>query len=141
MNWVSRKKIQMNSFQILHFWLRFEYKFCLFSVSVVVPRQIYPSVQPRTEVISIERKLQQVDLDQIRLQPSQPLPERDDDWFVLFDAIREETVILPPGIWLIYICTPSEFMLKHCILRQLLHFCSFSVNDLFGGYTSVTQLL
>lgn len=90
----------------------------MFAVSLAVPSQIYPSVQPRIEVISIERKLQQVDPDQIRLQPSQPLPERDDDWFVLFDAVREEAVILPSGIQLIYVCTPSEFTLKHYILGQ-----------------------
>ncbi|XP_035528044.1 uncharacterized protein LOC118335725 [Morone saxatilis] len=66
-------------------------------VSLALPRQMYESVQPQIEVISIERKLQQADLDQIRLQPSQPLPERDDDWFVLFDAIREEAVI-PPSV-------------------------------------------
>ncbi|XP_078109293.1 uncharacterized protein LOC144519766 isoform X4 [Sander vitreus] len=65
-------------------------------VSLAVPSQIHPSVQPqRIEVISIEQKLQHVDLKPIRLQPSQPLSERDDDWFVLFDAICEEAVILP----------------------------------------------
>nr|XP_033496144.1 uncharacterized protein LOC117265653 isoform X2 [Epinephelus lanceolatus] len=64
-------------------------------VPPAIPSQIYPSVQPRVEVISIEQKPQQVDLDQIRLQPSQPLPERDDDWFVWFDAVREEAVIAP----------------------------------------------
>ncbi|XP_034731209.1 uncharacterized protein LOC117946871 isoform X15 [Etheostoma cragini] len=66
-------------------------------VFLAVPSQIYPSVQPqRIEVISIEQKLQHVDLKPIRLQPSQPLSERDDDWFVLFDAICEEVVLLPP---------------------------------------------
>ncbi|XP_056237233.1 titin-like isoform X5 [Seriola aureovittata] len=64
-------------------------------VSLTVPSQIYPSVERQTEVKSIERKSQQIALDQIRPQPSHPLPERDDDWFVLFDAIREEAVILP----------------------------------------------
>ncbi|XP_032374153.1 uncharacterized protein LOC116690995 isoform X6 [Etheostoma spectabile] len=64
-------------------------------VSLAVPSQIYPSVQPqRIEVISIEQNLQH-DLKPIRLQPSQPLSEREDDWFVLFDAICEEAVILP----------------------------------------------
>ncbi|XP_071325089.1 uncharacterized protein [Trachinotus anak] len=64
-------------------------------VSLAVPSQIYPSVKPEIEVKSIERKWQQIDFDQISPQPSRPLPERDDDWFVLFDAIREEAVILP----------------------------------------------
>nr|XP_046256671.1 uncharacterized protein LOC124065372 isoform X14 [Scatophagus argus] len=62
-------------------------------VSLAEPSQMYPSVQPGSEVISIEQKLQQVDLDQ---KPSQPLPQRDDDWFVLFDAIREKPVVVPP---------------------------------------------
>ncbi|XP_039973220.1 uncharacterized protein LOC120783904 isoform X3 [Xiphias gladius] len=64
-------------------------------VSLAVPSQIYPSVEHQIEVKSKEQKFQQVDRDQIRPQPSQPLPERDDDWFVLFDTIREEAVILP----------------------------------------------
>lgn len=91
----------------LHFWLKFKYKFCLLSVSLAVPSQMYPSIQPQIEAVSIEQKLQQVELDQVRVQPSQPLPERDDDWFVLFDAIREEAVVLPLGICrLIYVCIP-----------------------------------
>ncbi|KAF7665728.1 hypothetical protein LDENG_00132620 [Lucifuga dentata] len=66
-------------------------------VSLIVPSQIYPDViQPVIEVKSIEQEEQMVDIDQIRFQPSQPLPGRDDDWFVLFDAVRDETVIVPP---------------------------------------------
>ncbi|XP_039662860.1 titin-like isoform X2 [Perca fluviatilis] len=65
-------------------------------VSLAVPSQIHPGVQPqRIEVISIEQKLQHVDPKPIRLQPSEPLSERDDDWFVLFDTICEEAVLLP----------------------------------------------
>ncbi|XP_031708484.1 uncharacterized protein LOC116386431 isoform X9 [Anarrhichthys ocellatus] len=63
-------------------------------VSLAVPSLTYPSVQPpQMEVMSLERRLQQVDLEQIRLQPSRP--ERDDDWFVLFDAVREKPAVLP----------------------------------------------
>ncbi|XP_074539406.1 uncharacterized protein LOC141800641 isoform X1 [Halichoeres trimaculatus] len=63
-------------------------------VSLAEPSQIlYPKVQPQIEVISTERK--QVVYEQIRPQPSQPLPGRDDDWFVLFDAVREEAVKAP----------------------------------------------
>ncbi|KAG7242152.1 hypothetical protein INR49_024198, partial [Caranx melampygus] len=64
-------------------------------VSPAVPSQIYPSAQPQIKVTSTEQKLQQFDFDQIRPQPSRPLPERDDDWFVLFDAVRDKAVILP----------------------------------------------
>ncbi|XP_034553554.1 titin-like [Notolabrus celidotus] len=65
-------------------------------VSLAVPSQIqYPRVQPQIEVISTERKLQQVVYEQIRPQPSQLQPERDDDWFALLDAVREEAVIAP----------------------------------------------
>ncbi|XP_070821751.1 uncharacterized protein [Chaetodon trifascialis] len=64
-------------------------------VSLATPVKIDPSVPPQIEVVSTERKLQRVDLDQIRLQPSEPLPQREDDWFVLFDAIREKPVVLP----------------------------------------------
>jgi len=97
-------------------WLKLNFKFCLFPVSLAVPSQIYPSVKPEIEVKSIERKWQQIDFDQISPQPSRPLPERDDDWFVLFDAIREEAVILPSGIQLMYFFTQSEFTLKHIII-------------------------
>ncbi|CAK6960487.1 uncharacterized protein LOC128367095 [Scomber scombrus] len=64
-------------------------------VSLPLPAKIYPDIQPVIEVKRKEQKLPKVDLDQIRQQPSQPLPERDDDWFVLFDAVREEAVIRP----------------------------------------------
>lgn len=76
----------------------FEYLFCLLSVSLVAPSYIYPSVQPQqVQVIRVEQTLQQVDLEPIRLQPSWPQTERDDDWFALFDAVHEKTVILPSG--------------------------------------------
>ncbi|XP_068425786.1 uncharacterized protein [Clinocottus analis] len=62
-------------------------------VSLAVPSQIYPGVQPlRMEVINLERKLQQVELEQIEQENVQDWPERDDDWF---DATREKAVVLP----------------------------------------------
>ncbi|KAK5892508.1 hypothetical protein CesoFtcFv8_012878 [Champsocephalus esox] len=65
-------------------------------VSLVAPSYIYPSVLPQqVQVIRVEQTLQQVDLEPIRLQPSWPQTERDDDWFALFDAVHEKTVILP----------------------------------------------
>ncbi|XP_033983708.1 uncharacterized protein LOC117480474 isoform X6 [Trematomus bernacchii] len=65
-------------------------------VSLVAPSYIDPSVQPQqVQVIRVEQKLQQVDLEPIRLQPSRPQTERDDGWFALFDAVHEKTVILP----------------------------------------------
>ncbi|XP_031154802.2 uncharacterized protein LOC116049367 isoform X6 [Sander lucioperca] len=78
-------------------------------VSLAVPSQIHPSVQPqRIEVISIEQKLEHVDLKPIRLQ-DQHLSEirtgkialssereGGDDWFALFDIIREKPVFIPP---------------------------------------------
>ncbi|XP_062254580.1 uncharacterized protein LOC133964485 isoform X4 [Platichthys flesus] len=63
-------------------------------VSLAVPSQIYPSVEPQVEVKSIEKKERQVELHQVRPQPSRPQPESD-PWFVLFDAIHEETVVIP----------------------------------------------
>ncbi|KAM7420588.1 hypothetical protein PAMA_015018 [Pampus argenteus] len=65
-------------------------------VSLPLPAKMYPDVRPVVEVKSIERKPPQVDLDKIRQQPSQPLPERDDDWFVLYDITRENPVVIPP---------------------------------------------
>lgn len=78
---------------------------CVFPVFLAVPSQIYPSVQPGIETISSDQKLQQVDVDQIRLQPSQQIQEREDDWFVLFDSIREEAETPATGIHLLYLCT------------------------------------
>lgn len=103
----------------------------MFSVSLAVPSQIYPIVKPGIEMISIERKLRQVDDDQMRLQPSQPMPERDDDWFVLFDTVREEAVTLPSGIQLSYVCTSSV----------VTSFAAFRVKHLFGGYAGVAQIV
>ncbi|XP_058503645.1 uncharacterized protein LOC131471230 isoform X5 [Solea solea] len=65
-------------------------------VSVAVPPQMYPQFEPKIEVQTTEWKLQQVDVWQISPQPALPKPERD-DWFVLFDAVREEPVI-PPSV-------------------------------------------
>lgn len=75
----------------------------LFSVSLTVPSQIYPSVQPGIEMISKEWDSQQVYVEEIRLRSTQTLPERDYDSFVHSDTIREETVTLPPGIELLYV--------------------------------------
>lgn len=73
--------------------------------------------------------LPQVDLDQIRQQPSLPLPEKDDDWYVLFDAVREEAVIRPSGI---------QFAFAPWLLN-----CTFSLNfkveHLWSEEASVTQ--
>ncbi|XP_077951292.1 uncharacterized protein LOC120810753 isoform X30 [Gasterosteus aculeatus] len=58
-------------------------------VCVAVPSQMYPSVEPQPmEAITTEQKLQRVDAEQIR-------PEREDDWFVLFDTIRQKAVAIP----------------------------------------------
>nr|XP_040021534.1 uncharacterized protein LOC120810753 isoform X7 [Gasterosteus aculeatus aculeatus] len=63
-------------------------------VCVAVPSQMYPSVEPQPmEAITTEQKLQRVDAEQIRLEPSRP--EREDDWFVLFDTIRQKAVAIP----------------------------------------------
>lgn len=56
-----------------------------------------PSVQPAVDIIRMEQKLQPV-VARLELKPSQPLQERDDDWFVLFEALREEPVKFPAGI-------------------------------------------
>ncbi|XP_008294726.1 titin-like isoform X4 [Stegastes partitus] len=61
-------------------------------VSGPLPTKVYPDIP--IEVKTVEQKFQ-IDLDQTRPQVSQPLPERDDDWCVLFDAVREKAVIKP----------------------------------------------
>uniref|UniRef100_A0AAQ4PS56 Protein 4.1 n=1 Tax=Gasterosteus aculeatus aculeatus TaxID=481459 RepID=A0AAQ4PS56_GASAC len=67
---------------------------CVPPVCVAVPSQMYPSVEPQPmEAITTEQKLQRVDAEQIRLEPSRP--EREDDWFVLFDTIRQKAVAIP----------------------------------------------
>ncbi|CAJ1061675.1 titin-like [Xyrichtys novacula] len=85
-------------------------------VSLAAPVQIlYPRIQPQSEVISTEQKLQRVEFEQIRPQPTQPLLVRDDDWFELFNAVREETVIEPrviPGKIAPYIRTSLEAEVK-----------------------------
>ncbi|TNN02458.1 hypothetical protein fugu_009945 [Takifugu bimaculatus] len=54
------------------------------------------SVQPGIDIIRMEQKLQPV-VARLELKPSRPLRERDDDWFVLFEAFREEPVKFPAG--------------------------------------------
>lgn len=73
-----------------------------------MPSQIYPSAQPQIKVTSTEQKVQQVTFDQIRPQPSHPLPQRDDDWFVLFDVVRDKAVIAPSGTRFMHFPTQSH---------------------------------
>ncbi|KAK2910358.1 hypothetical protein Q8A73_008073 [Channa argus] len=70
---------------------------------LTVPSQIYPSVKPQFEVISLEQELQQVQLKQIKPNLPQLMPESD-DWFVFYDAIREEAATRPS-------VTPAEIVL------------------------------
>ncbi|KAM6910447.1 uncharacterized protein FYW49_012378 [Xenentodon cancila] len=57
------------------------------------PTKIYPDVPAEAE--SVEQRLYPVDVGQVRAQDSQPPPVRQDDWFILFDAIREKPVATP----------------------------------------------
>ncbi|XP_019728383.1 uncharacterized protein LOC109517586 isoform X5 [Hippocampus comes] len=68
----------------------------------VVPRErafvppaakIYPDTGPVIEAKGVEPTPLPVGLDQMRERPSQPQPEKDDDWFVAFDAVRDEALI------------------------------------------------
>ncbi|XP_057689636.1 uncharacterized protein LOC130914452 isoform X3 [Corythoichthys intestinalis] len=65
-------------------------------VNKQVASNIYQDVGPVIEVKGIELKPLPVGLDQMRVQPFYPQPEKDDDWFVAFDAIRDEAVIPQP---------------------------------------------
>ncbi|XP_056142952.1 uncharacterized protein LOC130118528 [Lampris incognitus] len=70
------------------------------SVSKEVPREVYPAITetPVAEVKTIEQKGLSVSdpIEPVRQQPTWPLVERDDDWFGLFGAIHEKTVLVPP---------------------------------------------
>ncbi|KAM4581075.1 uncharacterized protein PAE49_005741 isoform 3-T4 [Odontesthes bonariensis] len=59
-------------------------------VSVPSPTKIFPDVRTQAQIVE-----QELYVEQIKPQPCQLLPERDDDWFVLFDAVREKAVIIP----------------------------------------------
>ncbi|XP_077454877.1 uncharacterized protein LOC144073149 isoform X7 [Stigmatopora argus] len=64
-------------------------------VSKPMAPKTYPDVGPVIEVKGLELKELQVGLDQMQVQPLHPQTEKDDDWFVAFDAIRDQAVILP----------------------------------------------
>lgn len=69
------------------------------SVPAAAPTQIiYPSAPAAVQLVGPEQKTPQSDVVQIRLPPARPSPGREDDWFPLFDRIREESVPLPLGI-------------------------------------------
>ncbi|XP_054636954.1 uncharacterized protein LOC129184736 [Dunckerocampus dactyliophorus] len=57
-----------------------------------IPGKIDPDVAPVSELKRAEEELPQFGLYQTRQQPFQSQPENDDDWFVVFDAIREEAM-------------------------------------------------
>ncbi|XP_061531099.1 uncharacterized protein LOC133401760 isoform X4 [Phycodurus eques] len=62
-----------------------------------VVAKMYPDVGPVIEVKGIELKPLPVGLDQMREQPSQPQRDKD-DWFVSFDAARDEAVKRLPAM-------------------------------------------
>ncbi|XP_024863855.1 uncharacterized protein LOC108241980 isoform X8 [Kryptolebias marmoratus] len=88
------------------------------AVSAPLLRKVYPDVPAEAERAG--QKLRQTAFDQIRPRLFQPLPEKDDDWFVVFDAGREKAVISPAGRKLTSVRSP------------------FLV---YGGCASVTQRL
>ncbi|XP_055084148.1 uncharacterized protein LOC117383366 isoform X4 [Periophthalmus magnuspinnatus] len=61
-----------------------------FKPTVVPAAQIIPKSEPKVEVKVTERK---ADAVQIKPRPSQPLPQREDDWFVLLEP--RSRLILP----------------------------------------------
>ena len=67
-------------------------------------------VEERREVVVKEIKLQEEE-DTLVLETtrSQPVVERDDDWFELVDVVPEEPVYVPPGIIPIIPCSASPF--------------------------------
>lgn len=67
----------------------------LFSAPLVMSSQVFIKPEPQIEVQRIEQK---VDLGQVAPKPSQSLPQRDDDWFVLSEVCSKEAVIPPTGI-------------------------------------------
>lgn len=50
-------------------------------------------------IIGVDSGQDETHLSEIRSSQTAPLSEREggDDWFVLFDIIREKTVVIPPG--------------------------------------------
>ncbi|XP_077576647.1 uncharacterized protein LOC144199115 [Stigmatopora nigra] len=68
-------------------------------VSKPMAPRTYPDVGPVIEVKGLELKELRVGLDQMQVQPLHLQKEKDDDWFVAFDAIRDQAVILPPPDW------------------------------------------
>lgn len=111
----------------MHFniWRESQYDLYSIPVSQAVPYQVYPDVlQPVTEVKIIEQKPALVVLEQISQQPAQPLRERDDDWFVLLDAVREETIIVPPGIRLVAL---FAFPVTKILMCNLLPYLVFMI--------------
>lgn len=83
---------------------------CLVSLAVT-------SVHPAVEIIRMEQKVQWV-VDQVELQPSQPLQERDDDWFMLFDPVKPSSGIQHPHTNISEHSRPLELM----YLKPLLSF-------------------
>ncbi|KAM9309479.1 uncharacterized protein KZ484_025542 isoform 3-T5 [Pholidichthys leucotaenia] len=64
----------------------------LYMPPVYVPQEIkiYPDVPTEAKSLALKLPL----IDQIRPQPSQPQPDRD-DWFALFDAVHRKAVVMP----------------------------------------------
>lgn len=50
-------------------------------------------------IIGVDSRQDEARLSEIRPSPMAPSSEREggDDWFMLFDIIREKTVVIPPG--------------------------------------------
>lgn len=49
-------------------------------------------------IIGVDSRQDETRMSEIRSSPTAPLLDREgDDWFVLFDVIREKTVVTPSG--------------------------------------------
>lgn len=48
-------------------------------------------------IIGVDRRQEEARLSEIRPGPVAPPSEREDDWFILFDMIKEKPVVIPPG--------------------------------------------
>lgn len=89
--------------------------------------QVYPEesvstvaeTRTRKKVVVEEIVVQKADREQQEI--SQPVRQRDDDWYLLLDVVPRKTAYVPPGThtafkWLffIHIITPKKTILQVC---------------------------
>lgn len=76
----------------------------------------------KSMIISVDSRQEETRRSETKMVQIAPLSEREDDWFALFDIIREKPVVVPPGTFLLSkaLCTLTFPLLIQGLFKSCL---------------------